>query len=74
MTLPSIHDLESLVPELTRLSYCHKSDAKQIDNFSTLILTASRLWVIEKSLYCPESDFFVEIETQWFDCPNKIFS
>ncbi|MEL7079332.1 MAG: hypothetical protein AAGM46_25865 [Cyanobacteria bacterium J06582_2] len=74
MTLPSIHDLESLVPELTRLSYCHKSDAKQIDNFSTLILTASRLWVIEKPLYCPESDFFVEIETQWFDCPNKIFS
>lgn len=68
MNLPSFARLEALVPELIRLSHRQKSEAKQIDNFCTLMLTACRLWVIENSLYCPESDLFVEIDSEWFDC------
>ena len=80
MNFPSFSRLEALVPELIRLSQSHKSKVKQIDNFSTLVLTACRLWVIENSLYCPESDLFVDIDSEWFDCitwlrniENKIF-
>lgn len=68
MTLPTISSLEALVPELSRLANCPKSEQKQIDNFSTLIQTAARLWIIERSLYSLESDFFIEIEEEWFDC------
>jgi CRISPR-associated protein (TIGR03985 family) len=68
MSLPTISALEEFVPELARLANCQKSERKQIDNFSTLLKNAGRLWTIERSLYDANSDFFVEIEQEWFDC------
>lgn len=68
MSFPTITDLEELVPELARLANCPKSDQKQIDNFSSLIQNAGRLWIIQRSFYDANSDFFVEIEQEWFDC------
>lgn len=68
MSLPTITTLEELVPELSRLANYPKSDQKQIDNFLNLIQNAVRLWIIEQSFYDFNSDFFVEIDQEWFDC------
>jgi CRISPR-associated protein (TIGR03985 family) len=68
MSLPTITTLEELVPELARLANYPKSDQKQIDNFLNLIQNAVRLWIIEQSFYDFNSDFFVEIDQEWFDC------
>jgi len=68
MPFPTIAALEELVPELARLANTPKSNQTQIDNFATLLQNAGRLWTIERSLYDSYSDFFVEIEQEWFDC------
>lgn len=66
MVFPSIKVLEELVPELSRLAGTSKTKNNQIDNFCQRIETAARLWTIEQSLTNPDSDFFVEIETEEF--------
>jgi CRISPR-associated protein (TIGR03985 family) len=72
MHFPTIALLENLVPELANLAHCHKSHPKQIANFSALMHNAARLWTIERSLYDSDSDFFVEIEEEWFECVTWI--
>jgi CRISPR-associated protein (TIGR03985 family) len=68
MPFPTITALEELVPELARLANTPKSNQTQIDNFSTILQNAARLWTIERSLYDYDSDFFVDIEQEWFNC------
>ena len=68
MVFPSIKILEELVPELSRLAGTSKTKNNQIDNFCQRMETAARLWTIEQSLTNPDSDFFVEIETEEFQC------
>lgn len=74
MPFPSTAVLEEFVPELARLASYPKSSQKQIDNFSTLMKTATLRWLIDKSLYDSTSDFFVEIDSEWFDCATWIDS
>jgi len=68
MTFPSIVALEQLVPELAKLANCQKTDQKKLQNFSILMQNAARLWIVERSLYDPDCDFFIDLETEWFDC------
>lgn len=68
MPFPSPSVLEKLVPELAILAGSGKTRPQQIANFATLMQTGVLRWLIEKSLYETESDFFIDFEAEWFDC------
>ena len=72
MSFPTIIALEQFVPELAKLANCKKSDINKLQNFSILMQTAARLWVIQRSLYDPNCDFFIDLEVEWFDCATWI--
>ena len=68
MKFPSVNALEELYPELVRLAIFPKSDSKSEQNFIKAMGTAARLWTIKRSLYDPDSDIYVAIDSQSFKC------
>ena len=68
MQLPNVRELERLTPNLVSLAHNNISTDKEIDNFIGLLQNAVRKWVIKRSLYDSESDFSVDLGTEWFLC------
>jgi hypothetical protein len=66
---PTVHCLETLVPELLQVS-THPSAQTQSKNCLTLLACGARRWVMIQSLYDNDSDFFIEFETELFNCAN----
>ncbi|NEP02463.1 MAG: TIGR03985 family CRISPR-associated protein [Symploca sp. SIO2E9] len=64
--LPNVQRLEKLVPELLQVSNNPSSPAKS--NCLMLLASGVRRWVILRSLYDRNSDFFVEFEAELFNC------
>ncbi|MFP4124868.1 hypothetical protein [Coleofasciculus sp.] len=67
--LPTVHCLETLVPELLQVSN-HPSVPTQSKNCLTLLACGARRWVILRSLYDRDSHFFIEFETELFNCAD----
>jgi CRISPR-associated protein (TIGR03985 family) len=73
---PTVQRLEKLVPELLQVSNHPspqaKSDSDQAKSQNCLMLLASgvRRWVILRSLYDRDSEYFVEFETELFNCAD----
>lgn len=65
---PTVHRLEKLVPELLQVT--HNSAAKAKSNCLTLLASGARRWVIVRSLYDRDSDFFVEFDAELFNCAD----
>jgi len=65
---PTVQRLEKLVPELLQVSNNSSSQAKS--NCLMLLESGVRRWVIVRSLYDRESDFFVEFEVELFNCAD----
>lgn len=63
---PTVQRLETLVPELLQVSNNPSSQAKS--NCLMLLASGVRRWVILRSLYDHDSDFFVEFEAELFNC------
>ena len=63
---PTVQRLEKLVPELLQVSNNPSAQAKS--NCLTLLESGARRWVILRSLYDRDSDFFVEFDTELFSC------
>ena len=82
MKFPSVSALEELYPDLIRFAAYSKSDesdesdAKTQQNFTKAMNTAARLWTIKRSLYEPDSDIYVEIDSPSFKCATweKLFA
>ncbi len=66
---PTLHCLETLVPELLQVSN-HPSTPTQSKNCLTLLACGARRWVMFRSLYDRDSDWFVEFETELFNCAD----
>ncbi|NEP56091.1 MAG: TIGR03985 family CRISPR-associated protein [Symploca sp. SIO2G7] len=62
--LPTVQRLEKLVPELLQVSQNPSTKAKS--NCLKLLESGARRWVILRSLYDRDSDFFVEFDTELF--------
>lgn len=75
MAFPDPKVLEELLPELSRLAHTSKTESNKINNFCQRMKTAARLWTIKQSLSNPNSDFFIEIESEEFKCADweKLF-
>ncbi|MEQ9000413.1 MAG: TIGR03985 family CRISPR-associated protein [Coleofasciculus sp. B1-GNL1-01] len=67
--LPTVHCLETLVPELLQVSN-HPSAPTQSKNCLTLLACDARRWVMIRSLYDRDSHFFIEFETELFNCAD----
>lgn len=65
---PTVQRLEKLVPELLQVSNHPSSQAKS--NCLMLLASGVRRWVILRSLYDSDSEFFVEFETELFNCAD----
>jgi hypothetical protein len=66
---PTVQRLEKLVPELLQVSYHnHSSQAKS--NCLMLLASGARRWVILRSLYDCNSDFFIDFESDLFNCAD----
>src|SRR3712207_5703930 len=65
---PTVQRLEKLVPELLQVSNNPSSQAKS--NCLMLLASGVRRWVILRSLYDCDSDFFVEFEAELFNCAD----
>jgi CRISPR-associated protein (TIGR03985 family) len=66
---PTVHCLETLVPELLQVS-THPSVQTQSKNCLTLLACGARRWVMIRSLYDINSDFFIKFETELFNCAD----
>lgn len=66
---PTVHCLETLVPELLQVS-THPSTPTQSKNCLNLLVCGARRWVMLRSLYDCDSDFFIEFETELFNCAD----
>lgn len=66
--LPTVRRLEKLVPELLQVSNNLSPHAKS--NCLMLLASGVRRWVILRSLYDQDSDFFIEFETELFNCAD----
>lgn len=65
---PTVQRLEKLVPELLQVSNNLSPQAKS--NCLMLLASGVRRWVILRSLYDQDSDFFVEFEDELFNCAD----
>lgn len=65
---PTVQRLEKLVPELLQVSNNPSPQAKV--NCLMLLASGVRRWVILRSLYDRDSQFFVEFETELFNCAD----
>jgi hypothetical protein len=65
---PTVQRLEKLVPELLQVSNHPSPQAKS--NCLMLLASGVRRWVILRSLYDRDSDFFVEFEAELFNCAD----
>lgn len=65
---PTVQRLEKLVPELLQVSNHPSPQAKS--NCLMLLASGVRRWVILRSLYDRDSDFFIEFETELFNCAD----
>lgn len=65
---PTVQRLEKLLPELLQVSNNPSTKAKS--NCLKLLASAVRRWVILRSLYDRDSDFFVEFDTEKFNCAD----
>lgn len=65
---PTVQRLEKLVPELLQVS--NNLDSQTKSNCLMLLASAARRWVILRSLYDRDSNFFVEFETELFNCAD----
>lgn len=65
---PTVHRLETLVPELLQVSNHPSAQAKS--NCLMLLASGARRWVIVRSLYDRDSEFFVEFEAELFNCAD----
>lgn len=65
---PTVQRIEKLVPELLQVSNNPSPQAKA--NCLMLLASGVRRWVILRSLYDRDSQFFVEFETELFNCAN----
>lgn len=65
---PTVQLLEKLVPELLQVSNNPSSQAKS--NCLMLLASGVRRWVILRSLYDRDSDFFIEFEVELFNCAD----
>lgn len=65
---PTVQRLEKLVPELLQVSNNPSPQAKA--NCLMLLASGVRRWVILRSLYDRDSQFFVEFETELFNCAD----
>lgn len=63
---PTVQRLEKLVPELLQVSN-HTSD-KAKANCLRLLTSGVRRWVILRSLYDSDCDFFIEFDSDLFNC------
>ena len=72
MKFPTVNALEELNPGLVRLAAFHQSDPKLKQklkqNFLKVMSTAARLWTIKRSLYEPNSDIYIELNSNSFKC------
>lgn len=65
---PTVQRLEKLVPELLQVSNNLSPQAKS--NCLMLLASGARRWVILRSLYDPDSHFFIEFEAELFNCAD----
>lgn len=65
---PTVQRLEKLVPELLQVSNHPSSQAKS--NCLILLASGVRRWVILRSLYDRDCDFFIEFESELFNCAD----
>lgn len=65
---PTVQRLEKLIPELLQVSNQLSPQAKS--NCLMLLASGVRRWVILRSLYDHNSEFFVEFETELFSCAD----
>lgn len=65
---PTVQRLEKLVPELLQVSNHPSPQAKS--NCLMLLASGVRRWVILRSLYDRDSEFFIEFETELFNCAD----
>lgn len=65
---PTVQSLEKLVPELLQVSNHPSPQAKS--NCLMLLASGVRRWVILRSLYDRDSNYFVEFEAELFNCAN----
>ena len=68
MKFPSINALEELYPDLVRFAFYPNFKSKTPQNFIKAMITAARMWTIERSLYEPESDIYLAIDSPSFKC------
>ena len=75
MKFPSIDALEELYPDLVRFAVYPNFKSKTPQNFIKAMKTAARMWTIERSLYEPESDIYLAIDSPSFKCATweKLF-
>jgi len=66
---PTVHCLETLVPELLQVS-THPSAPTQSKNCLNLLACGARRWVMIRSLYDSDSDWFIKFETELFNCAD----
>ncbi|MGB7441427.1 MAG: TIGR03985 family CRISPR-associated protein [Coleofasciculaceae cyanobacterium] len=65
---PTVQRLEKLVPELLQVSNYPSPQAKS--NCLMLLASGVRRWVIVRSLYDRDSEYFIEFETELFNCAD----
>ncbi|MDI9636308.1 TIGR03985 family CRISPR-associated protein [Geitlerinema splendidum] len=66
---PTVQRLEKLVPELLQVSH-HNPSLQAKSNCLMLLASGARRWVILRSLYDCNSDFFIDFESDLFNCAD----
>ena len=66
---PTVQRLEKLVPELLQVSH-HNPSSQAKSNCLMLLASGARRWVILRSLYDCNSDFFIDFESDLFNCAD----